>query len=149
MQYFGKFWLEWKGPKKCLYKNYGFGMFWALLGRYFPGKICKRVTSMFSNKGEGLVFWFAWMDHCTIQWLFSTIWNVVGALKARALCRTNHDVHAHRRTKNNRNWHDACTHHRALTSPVTPSLAELFNVYQPQVAREPVMWSRALPEFGH
>ena len=90
---------------------------------------------------QGLLFWFAWMNHCTIQWLFATIWNVVGALKARALCRTNHDVHAHRRAKNNRNCHDACAHLRALTSPVSPSIAELFNVYQPWAAFEPVSWS--------
>ena len=35
---------------------------------------------------------------------------------------TNHDVHAHRRAKNNRKCHDACAHCWVLTSPVTPSI---------------------------
>ena len=56
----------------------------------------RRVTSMFINKGEGLVFWFAWMNHCKVQlhcsMAFATIWN------------------AHRRTKNNGNCHEACAY---------------------------------------
>ena len=47
----------------------------------------EHCMSMFTNinLGKGLVFWFLWMNHCTIQWLFATIWNVAGVSKAQAL----------------------------------------------------------------
>ena len=31
------------------------------------------MTSMFISKGEGLIFWFAWISHFTVQWLFAPI----------------------------------------------------------------------------
>ena len=49
---------------------------------------------MFINKGKGLVFWFVWMNRCTIQWLFVTIW-IYRELQKHGPW-TNYDVHAHR-----------------------------------------------------
>ena len=40
---------------------------------------------------------------------------------------TNHDAYTHRWAKNNRNCHDVCAHHRALTSPVTSSTQTCFD----------------------
>ena len=54
------------------------------------------VTSMFINKGKGLVCWFAWMNHYTVQWLFATAWNVVGDSKAQALMNEPWCAHVHK-----------------------------------------------------
>ena len=68
----------------------------------------EEMTSMSINKGKGLVFWFASMNHCTVQWLSATIWNVAEFWKHGPWI--SHDAHAHRWAKNNGNCHDVCTH---------------------------------------
>ena len=79
----------------------------------------RQVTSMFINNGERLVYWFAWMNHCTVRWLYATIWNIDFQKHGPW---ANHDVNAHHRAKNNGNCHDACAHPWASISPVTPSI---------------------------
>ena len=71
-----------------------------------------------STKVRNWSFDFAWMNHIDY---FCTLSEMLGEFQ-KHVPWTNHDVHIHRRAKNNGNCHDACAHCRALTSPVTPSI---------------------------
>ena len=52
------------------------------------------VTSMFINKGEGPVLWFALTNHCTVRCLFPTTWNVACLSKAPlGIDVTSHPIH--------------------------------------------------------
>ena len=61
------------------------------------------------------------MNHCAVELLFATIWNVAGVSKVLVLNKPR-CTHTHCRVKNNRNCHDACAHRQSLTSQVTPSI---------------------------
>ena len=76
---------------------------------------------------QGLVFWFAWMNHCTVNG-FLLLYEMSWECQKQGPW-TNHDVPTHRRVKNNRNCHVACAHHGTLTSPVTPSISLIFFIF--------------------
>ena len=77
---------------------------------------------MFIKEGERLVFGFAWMNHCNVQWLFATIWNVAGVSKSRALNRPWCACISMDKEQWTLLW--CCAHCQALTSPFTPSILE-------------------------
>ena len=81
----------------------------------------QKVTSMFISQDEKRVFRFAWMNHCTVQYSFLLLHSMLREFWKHGPW-ANHEVHANRQAKNNRNCHDACVQCRRLTSLVNPSI---------------------------